>query len=176
MHAWKRGLICLLLLCAGGHAAADWRIGVPQARLLGAGEFTWFGFSVYSARLFGEQTEQVFEQPFALELTYKRNITRDALVDTSVDEIRRQGSTVDERTLARWAEEMRQSFVDVQPGQRITGVYLPGKGCRFYVDGRLQREIADPAFARAFFSIWLGAGTRSPELREALLGLNASDA
>ena len=36
--------------------------------------------------------------------------------------------------------------------------------------------IADPAFARAFFSIWLGAGTRSPELREALLGLNASDA
>lgn len=97
MHAWKRGLICLLLLCAGGPAAADWRTDVPQARLLGAGEFTWFGFSVYSARLFGEQTEQVFEQPFALELTYKRNITRDALVDTSVDEIRRQGSTVDER-------------------------------------------------------------------------------
>src|SRR5690606_34487236 len=74
MHAWKRGLICLLLLCVVGHAAADWRTDVPQARLLGAGEFTWFGFSVYSARLFGEQTEQVFEQPFALELTYKRNI------------------------------------------------------------------------------------------------------
>ena len=36
MHAWKRGLICLLLLCVGGPAAADWRTDVPQARLLGA--------------------------------------------------------------------------------------------------------------------------------------------
>lgn len=176
MHAWKRCLICLLLLCAGGPAAADWRTELPQARLLGAGEFTWFGFSVYSARLFGEQAEQLFEQPFALELTYKRNISRDDLVDTSVDEIRRQGSAVDERTMARWADEMRQAFVDVEPGQRITGVYLPGKGCWFYVDGRLQHQIDDLAFARAFFSIWLGAGTRSPELREALLGLSASDA
>lgn len=114
-----------------------------------------------------------FDQPFALELTYRRNISRDTLVDTSLDEIRR----IDAQALqagreAEWARQMRQAFVDVQDGTRITGVYLPGEGCRFYVDGQLQHVVEDLEFARAFFSIWLDPQTRSPKLRAALLGLN----
>ncbi|MNN97253.1 hypothetical protein D3C81_2163890 [compost metagenome] len=65
---------------------------------------------------------------------------------------------------------MQQAFVDVRPGMRITGVYMPGQGCRFYVDGKLSRAIADPRFARAFFAIWLDPRARDQQLRQRLLG------
>jgi hypothetical protein len=87
-------------------------------------------------------------------------------VQASVDEIKRlAGSGVSPAQLARWQGQMQQSFVDVQAGTRITGVYLPGQGARFFVGQQLQHEIDDPQFARAFFDIWLDPRTRNPELR-----------
>jgi hypothetical protein len=65
---------------------------------------------------------------------------------------------------------MRAAFVDVRPGMRITGLYLPGQGCRFYVDGQLRAEVADPV-RPAFFAIWLDPRARDPQLRQRLLGL-----
>lgn len=150
-----------------------WREQLPQVNLVGSGDFSWFGFSVYNAKLWSPEQQVDFTQPFALELTYKRTISRETLVDTSLDEIRRiNGQPLDREQQAEWAQQMRQAFVDVKDGTRITGVFLPDQGCRFYVDGKLQHVINDPEFARAFFSIWLGPQTRSPKLRAALLGLN----
>ncbi|HCL3894245.1 TPA: chalcone isomerase family protein, partial [Pseudomonas aeruginosa] len=114
------------------------------------------------------------EHPFALELVYRRDLSRDTLVQSSVDEMQRLGAN-DEGLLTRWAGEMRKAFVDVRAGQRITGIYLPGQGCRFYVDGAFRHAVADSGFARAFFSIWLDRRTRNPELRRELLGLNGVD-
>ena len=53
------------------------------------------------------------------------------------------------------------AFVDVKPGDTLCGIYLPDRGAR---------EVDDPAFARAFFDIWLAPGTRAPALRHHLLG------
>lgn len=173
---WNKCLAVLLVVLVAGNAQADWRAELPGARALGHGEFSWFGLVLYSAQLWGTNTQPLFEYPFALDLTYRRSIGRDRLVETSVDEIRRQGGSVDQAKLARWTREMELAFVDVAPGSRITGVYLPGRGARFYSDGQLRREVLDIEFARAFFSIWLGPRTRSPELREALLGLQSTEA
>ncbi|WP_161866657.1 chalcone isomerase family protein [Pseudomonas yangonensis] len=152
---------------------AGWREQLPQANLVGSGDFSWFGFSVYNAKLWSPSRQVDFTQPFALELTYRRSISRETLVDTSLDEIRRiNGQPLDREQQDDWTQQMRQAFVDVSDGTRITGVFLPEQGCRFYVDGKLQHVIDDPEFARAFFSIWLDPQTRSPKLRTALLGLN----
>ncbi|MNE56273.1 hypothetical protein D3C80_1511700 [compost metagenome] len=156
-------------------ALADWRDDLPGARSVGTGQFKWFGIAVYEARLWSRDSSPTLDQPFALELTYRREIKRDALVETSLDEIRRLGGeSLDQKRLSRWAYEMREAFVDVAPGQSITGLYLPGRGCRFYVDGQLSREVEDPDFARAFFAIWLDPRTRNPELRRRLLGLEVA--
>ncbi|MDH0095323.1 chalcone isomerase family protein [Pseudomonas sp. GD04158] len=175
LHLLSALLLSLALATTSVHASTQsgWREQLPQASLIGSGDFSWFGFSVYNAKLWSPSAKVDFDQPFALELTYRRNISRDTLVDTSLDEIRR----IDAQALqagreAEWARQMRQAFVDVQDGTRITGVYLPGEGCRFYVDGQLQHVVDDPEFARAFFSIWLDPQTRSPKLRAALLGHN----
>ncbi|HWH85992.1 MAG TPA: chalcone isomerase family protein [Pseudomonas sp.] len=152
---------------------ANWQDAVPGAQIIGSGDFSVFGFDVYSARLWSTGRPLVDGQPFALELIYRRAISRDDLVSTSVDEIKRlNGSRVSPAQLAGWQVQMQQSFVDVQAGTRITGVYLPGQGARFFVGQKLQHEIEDAQFAKAFFDIWLDPRTRSPELREQLLGVS----
>lgn len=172
------GSLCLglALLCSLWLAPcrADWRSELPGATQVGQAPFTRFGFAVYEAHLWSAAAPAGWEHPFALELIYRRALSRDLLVRASLEEMRRLGAG-DEVQLASWAGEMRQAFVDVQPGQRIAGVYLPDQGCRFYVDGRFRHAVADPRFARAFFSIWLDPRTRDPALRRALLGLNGDE-
>ncbi|MFW9078953.1 chalcone isomerase family protein [Pseudomonas sp. P2757] len=161
------GLLALLI----SPASANWQEAVPGAQIIGTGEFSVFGFDVYNARLWSTTRPLAEGQPFALELIYQRNISRDDLVQASVDEIKRlAGSAVSPAQLSEWQTQMQQAFVDVQAGTRITGVYLPGQGARFFVGQRLQHEIDDPKFARAFFDIWLDPRTRNPELRRQLLG------
>lgn len=168
-----RATAMLALLMAGSPAWAGWRSELPATVLVGQGDFTWFGLQVYQARLWAPAAAVSWEQPFALELTYRREMSRDTLVQASLDEMRRLGgSSLDDAHLAAWEGEMRQAFVDVQPGQRITGLYLPGKGGRFYVDGEFRHAVTDADFSRAFFAIWLDARTRHPQLRRELLGLN----
>jgi hypothetical protein len=159
------------LVLLGTHALASWQDALPGAQIVGAGEFRVFGFDVYNARLWSAARPLATDQPFALELIYQRNISRDDLVKASVDEIKRlSGSSVSAEQLAGWQIQMQQSFVDVQAGTRITGVYLPGQGARFFVGQQLQHEVKDLQFARAFFDIWLDPRTRNPELRQQLLG------
>ncbi|KPN90022.1 chalcone isomerase family protein [Pseudomonas nunensis] len=161
----------LLLALLGAQALANWQDGVPGAQIIGAGEFRVFGFDVYNARLWSAARPLAPDQPFALELIYQRSISREDLVQASVDEIKRlSGASVSAAQLAGWKAQMQQSFVDVQAGTRITGVYLPGQGARFFVGQQLQHEVKDPQFARAFFDIWLDPRTRNPELRQQLLG------
>lgn len=170
-------MICFcLLLGTMSSVFADWRTAVPTAQRLGEGEFTWFGLRLYSARLWTVGPVQNWSQPFALELTYYRSLSRDTLVQASLQEMRRlSGASATARQIDSWSGIMEAAFVDVRPGTRITGLYLPGEGCRFYVDGRLSREVADPAFARAFFAIWLDPRARDPQLRQRLLGLVADN-
>ena len=66
---------------------------------------------------------------------------------------------------------MKQLFVDVHKGDRITGVQVPGVATRIFVNGRLRGEVRDAEFTRLFFGIWLSPATSEPKLRDALLGL-----
>ncbi|MBT2341197.1 MULTISPECIES: chalcone isomerase family protein [Pseudomonas] len=165
------GITLAILMTTTTSAWPDWRPALPAARLAGSGEFTWIGLRLYTARLWQVGATWHWQEPFALELIYHRALSRDALVQASVDEMRRLADKpLAEERLERWTQAMREAFVDVRPGMRITGLYLPGQGCRFYVDGQLSLEVADPAFARAFFAIWLDPRARDQQLRQRLLG------
>jgi hypothetical protein len=168
-------LICLVLMLQSAELLADWREALPDARRVGSGEMRVFGFSIYRAQFWsprlivGEPLDS--DTPFALELTYSRAVSRDDLVEASIKEIRRLSpNSLNTELMARWEREMRQAFVDVRAGDRITGVYMPGEGARFYVGENLQHVVRDEAFANAFFAIWLDPRTRNPELRAQLLG------
>ncbi|MBM3117261.1 chalcone isomerase family protein [Jeongeupia naejangsanensis] len=168
----KTALLLVLALLGPAAAAQSWREALPQAALQGQGDFTWLGWRVYTARLWSAGPLRDDGTPFALQLTYHRSISRSRLVDTSLDEMQRLAARpVDAATLGRWRSQLEQAFIDVAPGDELTGVYLPGYGCRFYARDRRLAGIADPEFARAFFRIWLAPDSRDAGLRRQLLGL-----
>jgi hypothetical protein len=171
-----RHVVCLVLMLQSPGLLADWREALPDARRIGGGEMRIFGFSIYSAQLWSPRLLAGdlpgADVPFALELTYRRAISREDLVEASIKEIKRLSPTPpNSQLMARWEREMLQAFVDVRAGDRITGVYVPAEGARFYVGENLRHVVKDEAFAEAFFSIWLDPRTRDPQLREQLLGI-----
>lgn len=151
--------------------AASWHDDLPNATMIGNGELTWFGLKIYHATLWSENKPFDPERSFALELTYQRSIKREQFVDVSIAEIRRLfGDRYGPNTLKRWEAELSQAFVDVDAGDQLTGVYLPGKGCRFYGRKDLISTIQDPELASTFFAIWLDERTKESGLRKQLLG------
>jgi len=145
----------------------------PGLSETGTGTLRWFGLRLYDARLWvgGEQPDAA--RPFVLALRYARDFTGRSIAEASFDEIARLGyGTAPEQ--ARWRAAMERMFPDVDAGQELAGLNVPGRGVRFYLDGQPIGEIADAAFARAFFAIWLDPRTRAQSLRIALLGADAT--
>lgn len=164
--------------------APAWHEALPHARLLGQGDFRWLGLRLYTARLWVDTdwpkhspamtTAPWQDHRFVLALDYHRRIRRDQFVDASLEEIARIGeppSTASQRLA--WQAAMQQAWQDVQPGDQLCGLHLPGQGCRFYSRHRHLADIPDAHFAQAFFAIWLHARTRDAALRRQLLGLVA---
>jgi hypothetical protein len=151
--------------------AAPWRATLPQAQALGSGDMTWFGLRIYRATLWSASKPFDAGQPFALQLSYYRHISRQRLVATSIDEIRRLSrAPLPAATLARWEALLTSAFVDVSEGDELIGVYLPGRGMQLYDRQRLLAELDDDALARAFFDIWLNPDSRDSKLRQRLMG------
>lgn len=144
----------------------------PELAPLGAGTMRWFGLRLYDARLWAVGTAPRQDAPFVLALRYAREFDGADIAEASADEIARLGiGTAAER--ARWLADMRRVFPDVRAGAELAGMQIPGRGVRFFHDGRLVGEVEDPGFARAFFAIWLDPRTRAPGLRAALVGEEA---
>lgn len=143
--------------------------------LRGSGALRFFGFKAYDAHLWQLPGAGDFSyaRPFALDIRYDMNIKGSDIVNTSLIELSRITPTPSEQ-LTRWGALMGTIFVDVKPGDRLVGVHLPGRGVRFFLNGRLQGESGDAAFSEAFFKIWLDPATKRPELRARLLGLAAT--
>lgn len=145
-------------------------LGAP--RLAGQGEFTYFGLSIYNAELWvgpqGYRPALRDAAPYALELRYARTLDGRRIAEASAAQMEKAG-TGSAALRAAWLQKMLAIFPDVKEGSRLGGVFLPGEGVRFYSDGQPLATVADPAFAQAFFGIWLDTATSAPKLREALL-------
>jgi hypothetical protein len=165
-----------MLLCAVPAQAvsipAPVKNEINNARLAGQGSFRWFGFKIYDAQLWvgdrGYQADAPESAKFALSLTYARDLYGKHIARSSIDEIGKLGYGTGAQQ-ATWLKQMEVLFPDVHKGTRISGVYLPDHGARFYLNGDLLGEIADTEFARAFFAIWLDPRTSAASLRDSLL-------
>jgi hypothetical protein len=138
---------------------------------IGQGEMRWYGLALYQASLWtaGGTHEVTPQTPFAFVIEYARHFSGTRLASTSVSEMRRL-QLADEAQLKRWGAELARIFPDVEAGQTITGVNLPGQGVRFWHQDKPLGFITDPSFGRAFFGIWLHENTRGAALRSQLLG------
>jgi hypothetical protein len=168
--------VLFVLLCAAQAQAANLpppiENEIGNARLAGQGSYRWFGLKIYDAQFWVGAQGYLPNAPesakFALNLTYARDLYGKRIARSSIDEISKLGfGTSDQHEV--WLNRMEALFPDVHEGTQISGIYLPGQGARFYLNGNLLGEIADPEFARAFFAIWLDPRTSASSLRSSLL-------
>jgi len=145
-----------------------WEAFLPTPKPVGEGQLRWWGFLIYDATLWSSNGQYEPTKPYALSLSYARTVSRDQIVDASLDQMRDLG--IDVAQHPDWSEKLRQVFEGVTKGDSLTGIYMPGKGAVFFYNNRLTGQI-DEALAQAFFSIWLDPKTTEPELRLSLLGL-----
>lgn len=168
-----------LLVAAGSRVSAssaapkppELAQALPGAALRGEGRLRFFGLHVYDARLWAPapvSADTWDGSPLALELAYARTLYGSAIAERSLEEMRRQGEIAPVQG-ERWLAEMSRLFPDVRDGDRITGLYRPGRGAAFFYNGQPRGEVADADFARRFFGIWLAPQTSEPALRERLL-------
>lgn len=147
------------------------RQALAGATLAGEGQMRFFGLRIYDARLWvapGFEAQAFGAHPLALELTYHRAFTGAAIAQRSVEEMQRQESVAPGQA-ARWQQRLAALLPDVQPGDRLTGLYQPGQGMRLWHGSQALGAIDDAELARLFFGIWLSPRTSEPGLRSALL-------
>jgi hypothetical protein len=171
----------LVALLAAFPAAADHvRVDAPplppavaeQAKGLrpqGGGEMRFLGMSIYDGWYWGHSHEWSLTSPFALDLHYRRSLRGSMIAERSVSEIARL-DVANRVQLEAWGEQLRRIFPDVSDGDRITGLFVPPGIVRYFFNGAPIGEVADPAFARAFFGIWLDPKTSRADFRTQLLG------
>jgi hypothetical protein len=110
--------------------------------------------------------------PKRLEVEYMRSIAGDDFGRVTNKKI---SENVDPQTyeqLRSRIEYHNSLYQDVQPGNRYSLTYIPGKGTELALNGVPQGVIEGADFAAAVFSMWLGPKPISESLKKDLLDLS----
>lgn len=137
--------------------------------LSGSGVFSWSVFRLYRASLF-VQGSYDSGYPYALQLSYLRRVTAQQIADTSVDQMQRLGFGSPEQ-LKAWHQQLLGLLPDVALGDRLIGLFVPGREVVFFDANRRLGSVEDAVFTEGFAAIWLDPRTQGQALRLALLGI-----
>jgi len=162
-------MLLLMTLPPSLSATVENSIVRGQFSLVGSGQLTWWGMTVYDAALYAPGGIYRPETPHSLEITYRFSFTQAQLASRSLEEIERLYGKRSNREAA--LARFRSVFPDVAPGDRITALHRPGEGADFYRGDAPLGRIADAVLAAQFLSIWLHPATSEPGLRSQLLGI-----
>jgi hypothetical protein len=150
------------------------QMGEAQLQLRGTGLLRYRAvFKAYVAALYLEEharPDDVLEEiPRRLEIEYFWSIPAHRFVQATAEGIARN---VDDATLQRLQPRItafNTLYEDIEPGDRYSLSYLPGRGTELGKNGRPRGVVAGAEFASALFAIWFGADPLSDELRRELL-------
>jgi hypothetical protein len=138
---------------------------MSQVEGLGYGRMTYWGFTLYDAKLYASKE---LKGGIALDIQYLRKFEAKALVKQTLDELKNLGVSDTQR--AEWADPLAKAFKTVQAGDSITAIKKPEGSTQFFYNGQFVSEISGESFSQAFFGIWLHPKTSAPQLRKVLLG------
>ena len=141
------------------------------ARLIGQHRFTYWGFEVYDASLWGNTAfspQDWAKQSLVLELRYLRDFKGADIAQRSIDEMQGQ-RTLSAAQKQTWSGVLQSLIPNVRSGERLTGIYTPDKGMQLLHQDRLMGEVTDVDLAQRFFGIWLSPETSQRQLRQQLL-------
>ena len=138
---------------------------------LGLRQATMLKVNVYVAALYVTKTSA--DANLLLGSSSPKQLVLQFLRNVSAAELNRAWDEGFDKRLAPfkdYLETLKSWMADMKTGQRLTFVYRPGTGLEVDVNGAAKGTIKGDDFAKAFFSIWLGANTPNPGLKSGLLG------
>ncbi len=151
-------------------ASEVWRTQLQSPTIIGEGTLKIFLWEVYDIRLLSDGAPFSWHKDFVLEFVYKRDLTKNEVIEASIKEMRRQKNVTDSQ-IERWQAYLQQAIKSVQPATKAALFWTDKGTITFYYEGKTPVTIPDAAFSQAFINIWLGPDTTEPALRKALLGL-----
>ena len=150
------------------------QMGEAQLQLRGTGLLRYRTvFKAYVAALYlgeGAQTDDVLgEVPRRLEIEYFWSIPADSFAEATIEGISRNVDAETLEGLQSSIAEFNTFYEDIEPGDRYSLTYLPGRGTELGKNGRPMGVVAGADFSSALFAIWLGPNSLSDGLRRELL-------
>ena len=154
----------------------------PELVLNGAGVRVRLIFKVYVAALYlPEKTadaEAILrnDQPMRFTLNMLRDLSAKQ-INSSINDALRETLTPAERQplesrMTRF-NTVFNAMREVSKGTRVVLDYLPSQGTSVSINGEEKDRIPGADFRAALLRVWLGEQPRDPELRKALLGIEA---
>lgn len=143
----------------------------PNLTTVGEGSYRYLFWQLYDARLAStDGTFSTYQQssPLLLELTYKRDISKDQFIDATVEQWQKLGRSSEQQQTA-WAERLAELWRDVKEGDRLAALLTDQGQVQFYFNDADIGLVKDKDFAPAFFDIWLHPDTTAPKLRRQLI-------
>lgn len=162
----RTAVLALVLLAPVGSAASPMSDHLRDPKLRGSSTFRFVGLPIYDARLYTPDGAPFnWSEDFGLELTYRRNIKKKALIDSTLEEMDRQGNALPIKA------ELENCFQTIMPGDRYLAISQGPDRVSYWFNGKKACTIAYPGIKRAFMSIFLGDKTRSASFTRQLKGL-----
>ncbi len=170
------GLVCAAVPLWAQTPNAGWREAVAGLQTRGTHHFRYWGLSIYHAELqvaAGFEPTQFAQHRLALTMRYSRDFKGQALAKSTWDEIQglmaRSGQRWTASQSAAWVAQLNALMPDVQSGDRLSAVNVPGRGVALFHNETRLGMVEDRSLADGFLGIWLSPLSPQPAMRQALL-------
>ncbi|MEX0306414.1 MAG: hypothetical protein AB3N12_03405 [Ruegeria sp.] len=158
-------LVCLILLIPGGLAASPMSDAIRDPELRGNATFRFLGLPLYDAKLYTPGGAAFsWNADFGLQLTYRKNLKQKALVESTLEEMARQGNP------APTEAQLQTCFQAVSKGDSYLAIAQGPNSVSFWRNGSKTCTLTNPGITRSFMSIFLGDNTRSAAFTRSLRG------
>lgn len=164
-RVWRAALLYLALTVPGGLAADPLSSELKDPKQIGSGTFRFLGLSIYDAKLYTPGgTALNWSEDFGLQLTYRKNLAQKALVESTLEEMARQGNP--QPTQA----QLEKCFQAVSKGDSYLAISEGPNKVGFWRNGIQTCTLAGNDIKKSFMSIFLGNNTRSASFTQSLKG------
>ncbi len=162
----RNALLALVMMALPTLAAASpLTKALPDGVQRGAASYRFIGVPLYDARLFTRAGAAfVWNEDFALELTYKRNLTQFDLVEGTLREMARIGASLPARA------KLEVCYRAVRKGDRYLAVTLGANRIAFWLNDARTCTLNHPQIKRGFMAVFLGDNSRSKSFTRKLRG------
>lgn len=138
---------------------------LSTAQIRGEATFRFIGLPIYQARLYTKDGAPLdWSRDFGIELNYLRNLTKNDLVESTLEELGRIGQPLPVR------DQLSQCFDDVSKGDQYLAVSRGQDQIGFWRNGVRVCTLTHPKIKHRFMAIFVGQDTRSKAFTRKLKG------